>query len=380
MSNNPVQKALQWVVDSAVAISLLAALSVVYRMDRKGEGDPASGGSGGQLRTVVQEVPKPKPEPKPLVMALNPPQFDDMGGLLGSLGEGYGRYETLSYGELSDPERLKKYDIVFLTCRNDVPQDTKLKQAVRQYVVDGGTLYASDLWYRFMAETFLEFAAPSVPAPGPSGGIVAEVVDPGLRGVLGSTLRLNFEVNGWMPAAFEGNGLTTVLRGRYTAMLKLATESEVPLLVKFPVQKGTVIFTSFHNAKQNDESERKLLRYLVFMAATAQEDAKITETIAEGGLSPKQQNLLTASSNNPSVTQTYRSTKTGKLKFVLGFANRGARLKLTVVGPDGRTFEKEGTETFFHEVDNAPVGEWRYTVTALALPYANFPFKVTIAE
>lgn len=81
------------------------------------------------------------------------------------------------------------------------------------------------------------------------------------------------------------------------------------------------------------------------------------------------------------MTQTYQSTKGGRLKFALGFANRGARLRLTIKGPDGRTVvEKEGAETFFHEIVNAPIGEWTCTVTALEVPYANFPFQLTIAE
>ena len=30
------------------------------------------------------------------------------------------------------------------------------------------------------------------------------------------------------------------------------------------------------------------------------------------------------------------------------------------------------------KVANAPAGEWRYTVTALRLPFPNFPFTLTV--
>jgi hypothetical protein len=229
-----------------------------------------------------------------------------------------------------------------------------------------------------MADAFLEFAPANWPVSGKKQEVSAQVIDPGLRDVLGSQLQLNFEVDGWTPALFEGDALATILKGRYTPLK--GDDAELPLLVKFPFKKGTVIFTSFHNAKQNDESERKLLRYLVFIAATAKEEAKVSETIASGGFSPKKQNLLTASSDNPSVTQTYRSTKGGRLKFALGFENRGARLRLTIIGPDNKQIVKEGTETFYQEIANAPVGEWKYTVTALTVPYPDFPFRLTIGE
>jgi|SRR5271157_342587 len=355
-------------IDAAVAIALVAAMVVIYRLDQR-------------IDVVTQVTPKPQTVSKPLTMAVTtPPEFDDMGKLLISLGKGYDTFDTISVENLDDVTRLKKYDVLFLTCRTNMPKLLpKLKLALRDYVSSGGTLYASDLWYPLIADTFIEFAVPNWPVSGKKQEVTAEVVDPGLRDVLGSELQLKFELDYWMPAAFAGDTLTTIVRGRYTSTKDESLEA--PLLVKFPLKKGIVIFTSFHNASQNDESERKLLRYLVFMAATAGEDAKITETIASGGFSPKKQNILTASSDNPSVTQTYQSTKGGRLKFALGFANRGARLRLTIKGPDGRTVvEKEGPETFFHEIVNAPIGEWICTVTALEVPYANFPFQLTIAE
>jgi hypothetical protein len=375
--NYPLQTVLHWVIDTAVVISLTAALAVVYRLDRKREDLPAPG-LDTQIKVETKEISKPQEVPKPLTLAVTPPQHDDMGQLLSTMGKGYNTFDTITIEDLTDLDKFKKYDVLFLTCRNNPPRLPKLKLALREYVSDGGTLYASDLWYAVMAETFLEYAPPNWPTSGKKQDVAAQVVDPGLRDVLGSQLQLNFEIDGWTPALFEGKALSTILRGRYTPMK--GDDEEVPLLVKFPFKRGTVIFTSFHNAKQNDESERKLLRYLVFIAATAKEEAKVIETIASGGFSPKKQNLLTASAENPSVTQTYRSTKGGRLKFALGFDNRGARLRLTIVGPDNKKIVKEGTETFYQEIANAPIGEWKYTVTALEVPYPDFPFRLTIGE
>ena len=315
------QLILNRVIDTAVAVGLVAVLALIYGRDRISVEERAVE-SARQVKVEVREVAKPQEAPKPLTMAVTTPQYDDMGTLLRTMGSGYGTFDEISLENLSDAGRLKNKDIVFLTCRNNAPVQANVKQALREYVSKGGTLYASDLWYPLIADTFPEFASTDPLVPGKKQTLKAEVVDPGLRDVLGSALQLNFEVDDWLPATFAGNQLKIILKGRYTTMT--GAEREVPLLVKFPLGQGTVIFTAFHNAKQNDEEERKLLRYLVFMAATAKEEAKVTETIASGGFSPTRQNILTASSDNSAVTQTYRSTKGGRLKFALGFANRGA--------------------------------------------------------
>jgi hypothetical protein len=80
------------------------------------------------------------------------------------------------------------------------------------------------------------------------------------------------------------------------------------------------------------------------------------------------------------VVKVYRATKNGDLQFVLGFQNLGAKLKLTIVGPDGKRLEKEGVETITIDVRDAAVGDWTYTVTAIKIPNENFPFTVTVGQ
>lgn len=253
-----VQTVLNRTIDAAVAIALVAAMVVIYRLDQRGGDGPVTAGPNSRIDVVTQVTPKPQTVSKPLTMAVtSPPEFDDMGKLLISLGKGYDTFDTISVENLDDMTRLKKYDVLFLTCRTNMPKLLpKLKLALRDYVSSGGTLYASDLWYRFIAETFIEFAVPNWPVSGKKQEMMAEVVDPGLRDLLGSELQLKFDMDYWMPTAFAGDTLTTILRGRY---IPTKDESlEVPLLVKFPLKKGIVIFTSFHNASQNDESERQV--------------------------------------------------------------------------------------------------------------------------
>ena len=69
-----------------------------------------------------------------------------------------------------------------------------------------------------------------------------------------------------------------------------------------------------------------------------------------------------------------------RLRFVLGFQDQGARLKLTVIGPDGRKYEQSGSQTVTIDVADAAAGSWEYTITPLEVPFHNFPFTLTIGE
>ena len=173
--------------------------------------------------------------------------------------------------------------------------------------------------------------------------VTAEVVDPGLRELIGSAIELTFDQPDWRPAAFHGEETTSYLRGEFQS--KSGQERMAPLLVKFPFHDGNVIFTSFHNEKQHSDIETKLLRYLVFAAVTANVDTQVSNTMMRGGFSPAKRNLFSTSPGERSVGQIYNCTKIGDLQFVLGFANQGARLKLSVTSPDGKVLEREGTST-----------------------------------
>jgi hypothetical protein len=141
-----------------------------------------------------------------------------------------------------------------------------------------------------------------------------------------------------------------------------------------------VIFTSFHNEKQNSESELKLLKYMVFSAVAAGAETKARKSTVQSGFFPEKSNLFSASAGAVEASSVFHAAKVRNLQFVLGFENLGARLKLTVVGPDRRIHAKEGASTFTIDVPNAAAGDWRYTVTALQLPNENFPFTVTVGE
>jgi uncharacterized protein YfaP (DUF2135 family) len=333
-------------------------------------------GYGTPEKQEITEPPPPKPAPRTLRLAVSPdrPQWDDMGKLLESLGEGY-KYDPLPVAQLDDYDKIARYDVIFLTCFGGAAMlaNDRVAEALREYVGKGGTLYASDFQFQPVAYAFPDFVDKSTMGQSPPMTVTAEVVDEGLRELLGPRVPLRFDLGGWYHAAFAGKDVTNYLVAH-------AKGKRVPLLVKFRYKEGTVIFTSFHNEKQNSQTETKLLRYLVFAAVTAKTDAEVDRSLAKDGFKPTKRDLTTASVGQQSPTQTYACEKSGPLQFVLGFPDLGARLKLTVTGPSGERFEKEGISTFSIDVPNAAVGDWKYTVTALEVPNRNFPVTVTVAE
>lgn len=389
-------------LDAAAAALLLMALLGVFLFDRlRGGSDDVAAMAGDKPAVVVEG----DGDAKALQLAVTPPQYDDVGRLLDALGAGY-RHQTISFEDLLDPKKLRQYDVVFLTCRDirktwlnpAAPEKERLtaeaaaarretvkkrvqdlKTSLCDYVGQGGTLYASDWQFDALAVAFPDMVDRAKIAAGAAQTVTADVVDPGLRRRLGATIELNFDKAGWQPAAFKGEKLLTYLEGRFKDDTKQANELTGALLVQFPFERGNVIFTSFHNEAQNSETERELLRYLVFATVTARLEAGVQQTMIRGGFSPVERNLLSASPKEQAVAQTYECRSTQPLQFVLGFEPRGAELRLSVVAPDGARREESGTSTFTIGMPGAP-GQWKYTVTPLKVPYQNFPFTLTVGE
>ena len=391
---NDRSKSRRFILDVLVGATLAFALLIVLVLDAmSGLGSPES----PLTETLVEEA-GPDKTAATLRLAVTPPEFDDMGGLLDTLGHGY-QYDTAPFSEFLEPEGLAGHDVVFLTCggvptnwlserlRNSdrgsagvyraKPQTVQsLYDNVRDFVRDGGTLYVSDLHFDVLVIAFPEFIDDHAVGRGEVQTVDAQVVNPGLRRQVGDEISLRFDMRAWRPAAFQKSKVTTYLEGEYK--LVDGTVRTGPLLVSFSYGKGTVIFTSFHNEAQNSDLETLLLRYLVFATVTAREQEDVRQVLVKGGFSPRQRNLLALTTEDQPVTETYDNQETGPLQFVLGFANRGAQLKLTVTSPKGKQLEESGRETFSIGIDRAEAGEWEYTVTPIKVPYRNFPFTLTI--
>jgi hypothetical protein len=376
-------KALLLGIDVGVAAGLLGMLVLVIGVDAvwsRLSPDTSSSNSNADAPAVTVT----KSGNKTAHLAVTEPfvdkngPWDDVGKLLDEMGDGY-KYDNLKESDLKDLDKLKRYDVIFLCC-SSVKSDFAVAQTLRAYVSNGGTLYASDWRYEIVAQAFPDMADADKQGSGMDLYVLADVVDQGLRDVLGAKLRLTFELNKWKTSAFGGDRVKVLLRGKYTDEFTGNTKM-APLLVKFTFGKGNVIFTSYHHGKTHSEVEQKLLKHLIYSLMTAKTEAEIEQTLLKSQFSPAKSNLFSASTGDPHVTYTYTNEKPGKLRFDMGFTGGGAKLKLAVKMPNGDLYaEKSGTSNFFIEVPNAPAGDYKYTITALQVPHENYAFNVTVSS
>ncbi|MSU78253.1 MAG: hypothetical protein EXS16_09170 [Gemmataceae bacterium] len=376
-------------IDAAVAIALAFALLCVFLVDRFVlSRDPGLGEN-----TMRANVIKTKfRDPKKLRLAVTPSasfppdpftkkpgsKWDDMGKLLTEMGDGY-KFDVLPIQAIAlDPKKLNDYDVVFLTC---AAGGLELKDALVDYVSGGGILYASDWRYGAVAAAFPAMVAPKYVAVGAQQELNADIVDPDLRDVLGSNkIHLKFDIGEWKSAAFAGPRVKPLIQGRFKKFKAESETIDAPLMVRFSMGKGTVIFTSFHNEKQNSAVETKLLKYIVFSLVTAGVDADVNDKLEEGGFAPQKSNLLSTPKRGNTIEKKYTNKSQCDLRFVLGFRNEGAKLRFRIVSPDAKQFTVDLESTAVVEVPGAIPGEWTYSVTDQNLPYDNFPFTVTVGE
>ncbi len=334
--------------------------------------------------SVVIGEANPAAEIKPLRLAITEQVYDDMGVMLRSMGKGFEDL-TIIPKELLPYERLKKFDVIFVTCAT-AAENKETAEALRKFVENGGTIYASDLRCRLVQMAFRGFvdenALDNGVAPGRANQTVnARIVDPGLKQFLGKdSLGLLFTSPGWEPATFLRDKCTVYLRGKYFPVS--GGEKESPLMVKFQPtpHSGSVIFTSFHNAEQPGADIKKLLEFLIFRTVTAQSELKLSAQMKLSGVVPTHSKLATTKENS-SATETYTSKKQGKLRFGLAFNPGEGKLRLEVKGPGGKVAKAEHNSSFTIEIENAPVGEWTYTITTVQVPpNATLGFNIIVGE
>jgi hypothetical protein len=216
----------QLILDASLALSLLLALVLVSAVDRFRPPAPEKEKfvQPPTVSTSVEKTPAPKPTPRAMRIGVTParPEYDDMGSLLKSLGEGY-KYRAFPLQDLGDLGKISEYNIIFLTCsgvaeawvknrlgramRDNMIEVTvdeatmkRVCQNLRTFVGNGGTLYVSDLHFGLVADAFPEVVDFRKVGAGRKQTIAADVVDPGLRELIGSRLSLQFDqANGGPP-------------------------------------------------------------------------------------------------------------------------------------------------------------------------------------
>ena len=247
------------------------------------------------------------------------------------------------------------------------------------YVQKGGIIYASDLRYDDLAAIFPDFIANRAGVQDLEGEVGATVIDEGLKRILGPKVNLHFDFQ-HRPAAFDPAKAKIYLM-TYQKNFVSGKIVGVPLLTKFALGKGQVVYTSFHNATQLSDVETKLLWSIIFATVNAHAEVKAWQTLVEkrvfGEGNEESGPVARLLAGSPGIQARQQGASWA---LTLGFRDDGAKFRLKVITPDGKVIEHTDTSGFLLEIEDAPEGTWHYAVTAVEAPYDNFPFSLMVAE
>ena len=308
---------------------------------------------------------------------VSPSSFDDIGAVLKDMGKGF-EHQTLRWKDLKDIKRLQGCDVLFINCalRFGFGFGRKIGPVVRQFVEQGGTLYASDF-----AVDAIKHAFPDIldyDQEGEAGDMVCEVVDPGLQELVGKTIDVHFNTIWWRITELA-KSVRVYVRGSVYQTAS-GEPAKLPIVVGFEHGKGHVLCTCFHNEAQVSEQEKKLLRFLVLRPILARAAADSAQTLQSQEIEGVKEIIDTIDLGSVSEPFAFDAAGGEALLFRLGW-NGEATLKLTVTDPSGdiRLQRQKDRPPAGCEIANAEAGRWTCVVEAVHAPHNNFPFVLTLA-
>lgn len=190
--------------------------------------------------------------------------YDDIGSLIDQLGLDFdvinGRSGTQYVDFLRDPDELAQYDIIFFNCGMGdgwFPYADEVSDNLKDYVRDGGSIYASD-WAYWVVESAWpaqnDFHGaennPNTALVGAAQRVDADVLDPTMAAALGSDVaEINYDLDAW--AAMEDSSAEILIEASYKWWDNFGQKTQSgPLATRIYDGDGMVLYTTFHNEQQ----------------------------------------------------------------------------------------------------------------------------------
>ncbi len=348
------------------------------------------------------------PSPSPPNIAVTTPYFDDIGSILDQMGDPWNQWTQIQDSDLANYNFISQFDVIFANC-NPYAYDhaQAATNSLRQFVQNGGSLYASDWAFVYVDAAFpgyIDF--PSDPYIGMAQSVTARITDPGLASYLDpasppSTVDLNYNLGAWVIIDSVAADTKVHLRGSFdTYSLSLlsgdktrrpgiespqpsglsaaAWMADRPLLVSFRYGNGQVVYTTFHNEAQQGPVEQKLIRYLILMPATTELQLEVEQVVAAGSAQLRELTLNSIAPGQTSSLFNFMQDVVSNLLFVFHWG--GSTLRVDVYKPDGSLYAavESSWPPIVIPVRYADPGTWKYQVTAIDVPYDNYPYAAGI--
>lgn len=295
--------------------------------------------------------------------------YDNIGAILDKLGSGY-PYSTIEW-EMG-VSNLGANDVIFINCSSQCSGFSPLWQnEFRTFIQRGGSAYVSDWGGHFLQSSFPEYV--SFTFDGETGIVKSEVIDSGLKELLGNSIDLNFDMPGWWRIASLSNNVQAHLQGKILG-------KPTPLLVSFKHGSGYVIYTSFHNHAQTTDLEERLLEFLVLRPIMSSV-AELAQATVEAQSYDKESEIF--STIDPSKKTIYEVDVPSPTTIMAVLSWEGnAEFRMELKSPSGQIVQEL-------EQNNAPViieyfaqetGKWVIKLDPKDVPFINFPIVLTFGK
>ena len=204
-------------------------------------------------------------------------EYDDIGALISGLNLSFDTVNGVTSTEyidfLRDPNWMGQYDIIFFNCGMGfdwTEHQAEVVDNLKQYVRDGGSVYASDWAYYLVEATWPaqqvfhgNDATLGAAFVGETGLVNATVFDSSMQAVLGSdTAEINYDLGAWA-AMVSANG-EVLIEGDYPYYDGFSLSNRTaPLAYRMSDGGGTALYTTFHNERQTTVDMALILQDII---------------------------------------------------------------------------------------------------------------------
>jgi hypothetical protein len=264
---------------------------------------------------------------------------------------------------------------LYIACGADCEMTDQAAHNIRQFVANGGGLYVSD-----MASAAVERIFP--------GQVIfnkvdylsdntVRVVDPGLAAQLGSTITLHMDYQNAQGIQSTAPGVQVLLCGPRQEY----DQQEVPYLVVFQHGQGQVVYTVFHNLHQVDDTEEKLLRYLILRPLLTRLIQQAVQALQDHQAAPLMEILSTVDAEQSGETYIVPVAQPGSLWASLSWEGH-ASFSIAFSSPAGKRVQYFSADhsPILVQIPAAKPGHWRCTVKGIRIPQGNFPYLLLVGK
>lgn len=201
-----------------------------------------------------------------------PGSYDEIGTILDQLGIAYVDLVGIHASDVfTTPSKLAEYAVIFFACGGDSGLDVDYDGAIitnmRNYIDDGGRIYASD-WASNLVETLFPTKVTMLGNFGDAQTVTGTILNDDLKTLLGKSLcTVEYDLSVWSVIDSVASDVEVDIRGTFTYSDYDNPEpvsATKPLLIHFNYGDGGVVLTTFHNEANVTEDSLTILEQLAF--------------------------------------------------------------------------------------------------------------------